>query len=297
MLRRAFPGDRRGLTRYLGFYLSHFHSFSWSGYVLRSLICVHEQDGMICSTTVERNRDPVDGALYRSKYHGYLSLLGNRIFVPEFESLARDAIVETVLYPAGRSQLTLLRGVTFGISSKQRNPYVSRVVWKFLGTTVDYRAALKATGLISIENNALDPAILRIIGDRPLSERLAALRSRAEDRAEFKVTSRLLVVAASGEVPPSKPCAFGSLRSDSVSPKGNYGSQATVSFAFRHDRRRQYSHCFGPRFRTKAHNFCEAGRRRSEMHVERFHLRRETPQVEKRYAAPVRGASITRSVQ
>ena len=122
---------------------------------------------MICSTTVERNRDPVEGTLYRSKYHGYLSLLGNRIFVSEFESLARDAIVETVLYPAGRSQLTLLRGVTFGISSKQRNPYVSRVVWKFLGTSVDYRAALKATGLVSIESRTVDPAILRIIGDRP----------------------------------------------------------------------------------------------------------------------------------
>lgn len=167
MLRRAFPGDRRGLSRYLGFYLSHFHSFSWNGYILRSLVCVYEQDGMICSRTIERNRDPEEGTLYRSKYNGYLTLLGNRIFVSEFESLAQDAIVETVLYPAGRSQLTLLRGITFGVSSKQRNPYVSRVVWKFLGTTVDYRAALRATGLVPIRGNKVDPAILRIIGEQP----------------------------------------------------------------------------------------------------------------------------------
>lgn len=167
MLRRAFPGNKRGLSRYLGFYLSHFHSFSWDGYILRSLVCVYEQDGMICSTTVERNRDPVEGTLYRSKYHGYLSLLGNRIFVPEFESLARDAIVETVLYTAGRSQLTLLRGITFGISSKQRNPYVSRVVWKYLGAVVDYRTALKATGLYAADNQCIDPNIRRILGERP----------------------------------------------------------------------------------------------------------------------------------
>lgn len=171
-LRRAFPGDRRGLTRYLGFYFSHFHSFSWDGYILRSLICVYEQDGMICTKTIERNRDPVERTLYRSKYDGYLSLHGNRIFAVEFESLAQDAVVETVLYPTGRSQLTLLRGVTFGISSKQRNPYVSRVVWKYLGPTVDYRAVLSATGLLAINGGSVEPNILRILGNDPFPNNL-----------------------------------------------------------------------------------------------------------------------------
>lgn len=171
-LRRAFPGDRRGLTRYLGFYLGYFHSFSWDGYIMRALVCVYEQDGMICTKTVERNRDPVEGTLYRSKYDGYLSLHGNRIFVVEFESLAQDAVVETVLYPTGRSQLTLLRGVTFGISSKQRNPYVSRVVWKYLGQSVDLRAALRATGLFPIDGGTIDPGILRILGEDPFPNNL-----------------------------------------------------------------------------------------------------------------------------
>jgi transcriptional regulator with XRE-family HTH domain len=169
MLRRAFPGDLKGLRRYLGYYHTHFHSFSWPGYILVSLVYVYELDGMVLTKTIERVRDPVDGNLYLSKYDGYISLLGNRIFVIEFQSLAEDAIVETVLHPVGRSQLTLLRAVTFGLSSKHRNPYVSKTVWKHLGRTVDVRRALGAIGLQRINSTQLDPKVINILGDEPFS--------------------------------------------------------------------------------------------------------------------------------
>ncbi len=161
---RAFPGDRMGLRRYAGYYLTHCHSFSWDGYVLRAISHVFEQDGLFGTKTIERTRDPEDGALFLSKYNGQMSLLGNRLFVVEHQGLANDAIVETVLYPTARSQLTLLRGVTFGVSSKQRNPYVSRSVWKYLGTSVDLRQALRATGLFAISGREIDPKVMRILG-------------------------------------------------------------------------------------------------------------------------------------
>ncbi len=166
-LQAAFPGDRRALRRYLGYYLTHCHSFSWDGYVLRAVARLYEQDGLIVSKTVERTRDPDDGALFLSKYRGQASLLGNRIFVVEHQSLADDAIVETVLYPAARSQLTLLRGVTFGLSSKQRHPYVSRSVWKFLGTSIDLRSAIAAAGLVPRRPGAIDPKVMRALGSEP----------------------------------------------------------------------------------------------------------------------------------
>lgn len=167
ILKQAFPGDLRTLRRYLGYYFTHYHSFSWAGYILRSLTCLYEQGGMILSKTIDRVNDPVTGALYLSKYDGYVSLLGNRIFVLEFQSLAEDAIVETVLDPAGRSQLTLLRGVTFGLSSKHRKPYVARAVWKYLGRTVDHRLAISAIGVTPIHSPTLDSNIVKIIGDAP----------------------------------------------------------------------------------------------------------------------------------
>ncbi len=171
-LMKAFPGDLAKLRRYLGYYLVYFHSFSWDGFILCSVSHVFEVDGMICTKMIERARDPAEGTLYLSKYDGQMSLLGNRIFVVEHQSLANDAIVETVLQPIERSQLVLLRGTTLGLSSTRRETYVSRCVWKHIGTNVDLRAALEAVGLIQIEGNSIDPKILRILGKQPFPNHL-----------------------------------------------------------------------------------------------------------------------------
>ena len=93
MFAAAFPGDRAGLRRYEGYFLTHCHSFSWDGYILRAISCIYEQDGLFCVKTIERTRDPDDGALFLSKYDGQVSMLGNRLFVVEHQSLANDAIV------------------------------------------------------------------------------------------------------------------------------------------------------------------------------------------------------------
>ncbi len=172
LFRRAFPGDRKALSRYLGYYITHCHSFSWDGYVLRAITHLFERDGLICAKTIERTHDPEEGSLFLSKYDGQVSLLGNRIFLMEYQGLANDAIVETVLYPSARSQVTLLRGVTFGLSSKQRHPYVSRCVWKYIGTNIDIRTALNSTGLFSLDGGHIDPKVLRILGDRPFPNEL-----------------------------------------------------------------------------------------------------------------------------
>lgn len=173
VLKAAFPGDRRALGRYLGYYHSYFHSFGWEGRVMRSLACLYEQEGSVFSKTIERVRDPAENVRYFSKYDGLVSLLGNRLFVVEFQRSAQDAIVETILYPAPRSQVTLLRGVTFGVSSKGRNAYVSRTAWKYLGRTVDQRSALGATGLLPASPRAVDPHVLHILGEQPFpNERL-----------------------------------------------------------------------------------------------------------------------------
>jgi transcriptional regulator with XRE-family HTH domain len=172
LFRRAFPGDRKALSRYLGYYITHCHSFSWDGYVLRAITHLYERDGLVCSKTIERTHDPEEGALYLSKYDGQVSMLGNRIFVVEHQGLADDAIVESVLYPSARSQLTLLRGGTVGLYSKQRHPYVSRSVWKFIGTNIDVRTALNSTGLFALDSGRIDPKVLRILGNRPFPNEL-----------------------------------------------------------------------------------------------------------------------------
>jgi len=169
----AFPGTRRALARYLGYYHSFFRAFSWDGYVMCALACIHECEGRVFVKTIERPRDSREDVRYLSKYKGLVTMLENRIFVIEFESLARDAIVETILYPAQRSRVALLRGVTLGVSSKRREPYASRVVWKYLGRTIDRRAALGAVGLYKADSRHVDRRVLSLLGEQVFpSERL-----------------------------------------------------------------------------------------------------------------------------
>ena len=165
LLKRAFPGNRRALSRYLGYYLTHSHALSWEGYILRTLVCLYEREGMILNKTISRVKDPKDGTLFMSKYDGYVSWLGNSIFLIEFQNLAQDAVVETILHPDIRSQSNLLHGLSLDMSSKRQIPYVTRTIWKFLGATIEPRSTLQSLGVYPPNTRALDPQILQTLND------------------------------------------------------------------------------------------------------------------------------------
>ena len=84
----------------------------------------------------------------------------------EREALFRDSIVETILFPAHRHQLTYLRGMTFGVSWRPRRaPYASRSIWKRLRDGTDARAALRSCGVFALDNRALDPVVMGFVGN------------------------------------------------------------------------------------------------------------------------------------
>lgn len=159
----AFVGQTLGLRRYLGYYLSYFETESWANSIICALVRLSVKDGIVHCKSLERSVDDQDGTLYLSKYDGRVALLGNRIFVTEFQELARDALVETVLYPIGRGQLSYLRGVTFGITSLHRTPFTAPIVWRYLGTNVDLRAAMKKVGRYDAASAQLDRRAVTIL--------------------------------------------------------------------------------------------------------------------------------------
>ena len=168
----AFRSDPGALHRYLGYYQTHCHAFSWDGYVVRALSCLYEHEQTVCTRTIERSRDPEDGTLYRSKYDGQVAFLSNRVYVVEHESRANDALTETILKSAGRGQINLLRGVTFGLSNTGRQPCVSRCVWKYLGADIDRKAALRTAGIFPTGSDQLDGNVVRMLGEKPVPNEL-----------------------------------------------------------------------------------------------------------------------------
>ena len=162
-LRGAFPGDVRLLRRYVGLYHYYFRSPTWPGRIVRGLVQLREQNGLIRSRSVTRARNRGDGMQYRSLYEGLATMLHNQIFLVEVQKTALDAVVETILYPAARSRGAPIRGVTFGVSFTTRAPYMVPIVWQPLGPAVRIRDALNRVGVFSTADARIDRTLLAVL--------------------------------------------------------------------------------------------------------------------------------------
>ncbi|MEM7171111.1 MAG: helix-turn-helix transcriptional regulator [Pseudomonadota bacterium] len=162
MANHALAGDRNALRKHLGYYHSYFVSPQVGEKVMRALVCLFESEGRFFTKSIERSNQDGPHALI-SKYDGVATCLNERIFVVEFESLSRDSLVETILYPSYRRKLTYLSGLTLGSSSfRHRAPFATPVVWRFLGRTIDTRKSLEACGLLDLNSRDTDPVVRSI---------------------------------------------------------------------------------------------------------------------------------------
>lgn len=164
-LQAAFENQRTALRSYLGGYHCYFKSFNWPGRIHCALTLMHDRDGSIYTRTIERYHDPLTGSLFLSKYSGQATFLYGRIFIVEFQTLAKDTIIETVLYPQRRTALNVMPGVTFGVSAHHRGPHMETIVWKYLGANVDLRLAMEGVGLHDPRSRAVDPAVRTILAN------------------------------------------------------------------------------------------------------------------------------------
>lgn len=164
-LQAAFENQRGALRNYLGGYHCYFNSFSWPGRIHCALSFMFDCNGSIHTRTIERYHDPQTNSLFLSKYSGQAACLYGRIFIVEFQTLARDTIIETVLYPQPRTALNMISGVTFGVSDHHRRPHMETIVWKYLGATVDLRLAMEGVGLHDPLSPAVDPAVHSILAN------------------------------------------------------------------------------------------------------------------------------------
>lgn len=159
----AFPGDITKLRPLLGYYHMHFFIPYSIKDMKKSLIYIYEEDGKVYSKTLERVSQEKNSSRF-SKYEGAVSYLGNFIFLVEFETLWRDSIVETMLFPSYRRKLDLLTGLTFGITSRYyRQPFASPIVLKYLGKNIDIKEHLQACQYYSIDDMRVDPRVRKYL--------------------------------------------------------------------------------------------------------------------------------------
>jgi transcriptional regulator with XRE-family HTH domain len=159
---------RSGLDKYLGYYFEYYYSMAFPDSVLRSLFFLYRHGDGLYYRRIEW-LSPVGqrSSGYRCRYLGMALHLNERIFLLDYESLTRNELTETILYPTYKSRVNYLTGLKIGVSAAdRREPACARVVLEALGHTIDLRGALRQCGLLRPDDPGIHHDVLSRIDNR-----------------------------------------------------------------------------------------------------------------------------------
>lgn len=158
----SLPNASEILERYVGYYYSHFYALGYPGSIIRSLIHLYQVDNHFYTKSIEHLWNKEKGHRHRDrfKYSGMVFYLGDRIFITEYEMLAKNAICHTILFPNYRYKLDTLSGITSGVGSLNSHmPKATRIELQYLGQDIDLRQAIKGCGLFDIDSKTISAEI------------------------------------------------------------------------------------------------------------------------------------------
>lgn len=122
------------LQDFLGVYYRYHNSSIYKGRILRSVTCLYQHESVVQYVTVERFPllDGANKAGYSFTYHGFCYLLGDRIFMVDFEGRQKNEMTFSVLTPQHRRPIRFLYGVVTGVASSSfRQPFSTRLALNF----------------------------------------------------------------------------------------------------------------------------------------------------------------------
>lgn len=159
--------SHQNLDKYLGYYFEYHISMAYPGKLLRMLTCIEKRDGKVYYQRTERLQECPTNHIYHGKYIGFATFLIDRIFMVDYESLTDYEITQTILFPTFKNRVTRLMGLKMGVSgSGERMPCCARVLYEYLGSSVDIRRAFKLCGLYELDSPEIDDSIkMSVIND------------------------------------------------------------------------------------------------------------------------------------
>lgn len=173
-LLKAAAGQLSQLRPYAGYYYEFRYSFTSPHLVLKSLLNIQENDGLMMYKSVERLRD--QGGLRSGadappsgtdvfKYTGIMLMIGNRIHMLDQEALLGQELTHMILFPPYRNRISTLRGMKMGVTATDAHePIASRVVLEKIGRTINLRQAMLRCGLYAPDSEGVPPSVLSYLG-------------------------------------------------------------------------------------------------------------------------------------
>ena len=152
------------LEKYLGYYFEYYQSMACPGKILRTLVYLQQRNGNTYYQRTERLQELPGERTYHGIYFGMAYFLHDRIFMVDYESLTNNEITQTILFPSFKNRVSRLTGLKIGVSgSGERMPCSARVVYEYLGHSVDKLRALSLCGLYDQESDEIDTALRNTI--------------------------------------------------------------------------------------------------------------------------------------
>ncbi|KDE38660.1 MAG: helix-turn-helix domain-containing protein [Nitrincola lacisaponensis] len=150
----------QSLDKYLGYYFEYYLSMACPGNILRTLVHLEKPDKQVYYQRLERLQEAPDERPYHGIYLGAAYLLTDRIFLVDYESLTGQEISQTILFPSYKNRISYLSGLKIGAAgSGDRMPCATRVLYEYLGHSVNKRQALKRCGLYPLDTEQIEPSL------------------------------------------------------------------------------------------------------------------------------------------
>jgi len=148
------------LEKYLGYYFEYYMSMAHPGKLLRTLVCFEKQHNKVYYRRTERIIEPPHKKPYHGVYLGMANFLVDRIFMVDYESLTKHEISQTILFPTFKNRISQLKGLKIGVSgSGERMPICTRVIYEYLGASINVKKALSLCGLYNLDSVEIDESI------------------------------------------------------------------------------------------------------------------------------------------
>ncbi|PKG63518.1 MULTISPECIES: helix-turn-helix domain-containing protein [Pseudoalteromonas] len=148
------------LDKYLGYYFEYYMSMAHPGKLLRTLVCFEKKGQKVYYQRTERIIELPHNKAYHCIYLGMASFLVDRIFMVDYESLTKHEISQTILFPTFKNRISQLKGLKIGVSgSGERMPICTRVIYEYLGASINVKKALSLCGLYNLSTNEIDDSI------------------------------------------------------------------------------------------------------------------------------------------
>lgn len=153
---------RSVLSKTHGYYHMYYLSFSQPKHVLKSLVFIYGWNDYTLYKRLERLKRKSSAAppdVY--KYAGLVTVAGDRMHMFDNEMITGAELTQTVLFMNYRNRISMLTGLTTGVSGGDAHePSSARVVMEYIGRSVNLRQAIADCRLYPLDAPEVPPRIL-----------------------------------------------------------------------------------------------------------------------------------------